>query len=109
MSEDYNRIEDLEREEDRSEESSTMSSQLRDFMSPDNTYSGGVDDREVRRTGGAEDQVELQDPLTEETLASAPRVTEPHMRAFSSSQYLAFPHLIITHYKHLIITTCIIK
>ena len=53
-------------------------------MSPDNTYSGGVDDREVRRTGGAEDQVELQDPLTEETLASAPRVTRPESVGKSS-------------------------
>ena len=75
MSDELNRVEDLERNEDRSDESSEASSRLRDFMIPDNTYSGGVDRPGPDTLGVREDYAELRNSPPEGTLRSTLGVT----------------------------------
>ena len=65
MSELRNQVEDLEREEVRSEENSVASSQLREFMVPDNAYSGGVDSQDLGGQEGQGGRVELNPPTGE--------------------------------------------
>ena len=74
MSGSNNRIEDISGEEDRSEDSSTMSSRLRDFMIPDNAYSGGVDRDDNAESRGSGNQ-ELAQTLTRDALEGTQRVT----------------------------------
>ena len=75
MSDDNNSTEGLNREEERSDENSVASSQLRDFMISDNAYSAGVDSKEEKEEVGSRNPVELTNPLAEETLGSTAKVT----------------------------------